>query len=147
MTATSSTQASPLSEVKSRFGDKAKLVAEVQALATEALWLDRVNEDKGLARVSNAKLLRLHALLTRVQADFGDRAGLIGKILELQKRVADEGWKSRLERYPLPRLVDLHDASAKRAKREAAKPAVEKAPAKRVARTRKAKAKAAAAAA
>ena len=51
---------SPLNLVKERFGDKASLVAAVEKLATDDLWLDRVSEDKGLKRVSKAKLLHLH---------------------------------------------------------------------------------------
>ena len=43
----------PFQQVKANFGDKAKLVSSVQSLATEALWLDRVNPAKGLAQVSN----------------------------------------------------------------------------------------------
>ena len=56
---------SPLQQVKGNFGDKAKLISAVQALATDALWLDRVNKDKGLAKISNSKLIRLHAALSR----------------------------------------------------------------------------------
>jgi hypothetical protein len=58
----------PLALVKEKFGDKAKLVEAVQKLAADdALWLSRTNEDKGLAHVSNAKLLRLHATFSEVK--------------------------------------------------------------------------------
>lgn len=129
----------PLSLVKERFESKEKLVAAIEKLATKDLWLDRVNEDRGLARVSNAKLLRLHGALEDAAKRFGSRDKLIAAVLELEKRNKDEGYKKRLEGYPLPRLLDLHDAAAKRAKRPApAKPA---APAKKRARSRKAQAK------
>lgn len=99
---------SPLSEVKERFGDKAKLVAAVQALAKEDLWLDRLGDQKSLANVSNQKLLKLHDALSRAQKEFGTRAKLISAILEASKRSKDAGLRQRLERYPLPRLLDAH---------------------------------------
>ena len=134
----------PLAQVKDTFGSKEKLVEAVQKLATAELWLDRVSEDKGLARVSNAKLLRLHAALTDTKARFGTRDQLIAAICELEKRTADAGYKLRLAKYPLPRLLDLHGVAKKRADRVAAQPKTDAAPKKKVARSKKAKAKAAA---
>jgi hypothetical protein len=131
---------SPLQQVKGQFGDKAKLVGAVQALATESLWLDRVNADRGLSKVSNAKLLRLHAALSRAKQEFGSREKLVGAVLALVKRGTDAGYKSRLSGYPLPRLLDLHDSLSKRS---AAKAAPAPAPAARKASTKKAKQKAA----
>lgn len=137
---------SPLQAVKERFGDKEKLVAAVKELATEDLWLPIVNEVKGLERVSNAKLLRLHETLTRVKKDFGNRGKLIDSILTLGKRQKDAGLKGRLERLPTPRLVDMHASASRRSKgEEKTKAKATKAPAKKKkARTKKAKAKAAA---
>jgi hypothetical protein len=138
---------SPLQAVKERFGDKQKLVDAVKALATSELWLDRVNDVKGLAKVSNAKLLRLHTTLTNVKKEFGSRAKLIESILSLSKRDKDSGLRGALEGYPTPRLVDMQASVARKAKRSAAaaktaKPAAKKAK-KKVARSKKAKAKAA----
>ncbi len=143
---------SPLLQVKSSFGDKAKLVSAVQALATDALWLDRVNGEKGLAKVSNTKLLRLHAALSRAKEQFGSRDKLVGAVASLGKRAKDEGFKTRLAGYPVPRLLDLHDSLSKSSSRPsvgkaAAKSAAGKSPAgksaKSKARTKKAKLKAA----
>lgn len=136
---------SPIQQVKANFGDKAKLVSAVQALATESLWLDRVNPTKGLGRVSNTKLLRLHAALTRAKDQFGSREALVGAVLALGKRDKDEGYKARLSSYPVPRLLDLHDSLSKKSGSSPA--AKSEAKAKPKARTKKAKAKAAAAAA
>jgi hypothetical protein len=138
---------SPLQAVKERFGDKTKLVSAVQALATDDLWLPRVNEVKGLARVSNSKLLRLHDTLSRVKKDFGSRGKLIDAILTLGQRQKDTGLKSRLEGLATPRLVDLQASAARRAKvAEKAKAAAPKTAAKKTkkkkARSKKAKAKA-----
>lgn len=128
---------SPIQQVKTSFGEKAKLVSAVQALATESLWLDRVNPDKGLAKVSNTKLLRLHAALTRAKDQFGSRDALIGAVLTLGKRSKDDGYKARLAGYPVPRLLDLHDSLSKKS---APAPAA-KVEGKRKARTKKSKTK------
>jgi hypothetical protein len=152
-------KSSPLSTVKERFGDKEKLVSAVKALATDDLWLTsrhgdaenvRLNAAKGLARVSNAKLIRLHDTLTLVKKDFGSRAKLIESILSLSKRAQDAGMKSKLEKLPTPELVDLQGSASRRAKASEKKaksaPAKPKAPKKKKARSKKAKAKIAAAA-
>jgi hypothetical protein len=133
---------SPLQQVKGQFGDKAKLISAVQALTTDSLWLDRVNGNKGLAKVSNAKLLRLHAALSRAKQEFGSRDKLIGAVLELDKRGGDDGYKARLAGYPVPRLLDIHDSFGKKA-RPVKAVSGKAAEAKRKARTKKAKLKAA----
>lgn len=130
---------SPLLAVKERFGDKEKLVAEVEQLAESDLWFDRVNEVKGLGRISNAKLLRLHAVLTAASKEFGSRQKLVDTILELENRSKDAGLRSRLEGQALPRLMDTLRAARRRAKAKAAAPAAPKA--KKLARSRKAQAK------
>ena len=131
---------SPAGLVKGQFENKGKLVSAVQALATSALWLDRVSADKGLAKISNAKLLRLHTALSRAKEQFGSRDKLIGAVLSLGKRTGDEGYKSRLAGYPLPRLLDLHDSLTK-SSAKSSKPKLAKA--KAPARSKKAKQKAA----
>jgi hypothetical protein len=112
--------ASPLAIVKDKFGDKQKLVEAVKALATEELWLARTNADRGgdrgLEHVSNAKLLRLHGVLSHVKEKFGTRGKLIDALLEAEKRTKDAGLRKRYEAYPVPRLFDLYKATTKRAK-------------------------------
>jgi hypothetical protein len=107
-------QKSPSAVVKEKFGDKAKLVAALGPLTQDDLWLSRVNEKKGLGRVSNAKLLRLHRLLSEVKEKFGTRTKLVDAVCDLEKRAKDEGYKQRLLAYPVPRLYDLYRALAKR---------------------------------
>jgi hypothetical protein len=123
---------SPLASVKETFGDKKKLVEAVQKFTGEDLWLGRTSKDKGLDHVSNAKLLRLHATFSAVKEKFGTRAKLIDAIVVLEKRTKDEGYKSRLGAYPVPRLWDLFQSVDKRAKR------AEKAKAAPVAKAKKA---------
>jgi hypothetical protein len=104
----------PLALVKEKFGDKAKLVEALEKLTGEALWVSRTNKDKGLAHVSNAKLLRLHATFTTVKEKFGTREKLIDAILELEKRSKDTGLRQRLLGWPVPRLYDTYKSAAKR---------------------------------
>ena len=114
-------KSSPLAQVKDKFKDKDSLVSAVRALATEELWVGRLDADsckggKGLDNVSNRKLLRLHEALSGLKKDFGTRKGAIDAILKTEKREKDAGFRARLESYPTPRLLDHARASKKRAK-------------------------------
>jgi hypothetical protein len=107
--------ANPISTVKDKFGDKAKLVAELEKFTKDGdLWVSRLNASKGLAHVSNTKLLRLHATFTAVKAKFGSRAKLIDAIAEAEKRAKDDGFKTHLGAFPVPRLWDLYNSVTKR---------------------------------
>ena len=119
----------PLALVKEKFGDKAKLVAAVEKFTGDDLWVARTNKDKGLAHVSNAKLLRLHATFSEVKEKFGTREKLIDAILEQMKRTKDAGMRQRLVAWPVPRLYDAYKSAAKRLA-GAAKPAARTAAAK-----------------
>jgi hypothetical protein len=106
---------SPLAALKAKFESKEKLVAELEKFTkSDDLWVGRLNEKKGLAHVSNAKLLRLHATFTAVKEKFGTRAKLIDAIAEIEKRTKDEGFKTRLGNYPVPRLWDMYQSASKR---------------------------------
>lgn len=107
-------KSSPLAQVKDRFKDKDALVAAVKALATDELWLGRMNEDKGFGSVSNKKLLHLHDLLSDVKKNWGGRSGLVDSILKAENRAKDDGYRTRLQRQSTPRLVDLAKAAKKR---------------------------------
>ncbi len=128
----------PLALVKEKFGDKAKLVAAVEKFTGDDLWVARTNKDKGLAHVSNAKLLRLHATFSEVKEKFGTREKLIDAILEQMKSTKDAGMRQRLAAWPVPRLYDAYKSAAKRlagaakpaAKAEGAPKAAKKAAAK-----------------
>ncbi len=107
---------SPIQIVKAKFGDKGKLIAAIEAFTASDLWVSRTNKEKGLAHVSNAKLLRLHDIFTEVKETFGSRSKLIEAILELKKRVTDAAYRSNLAKYPVPRLHDMYKSESKRAK-------------------------------
>jgi hypothetical protein len=134
----------PIKAVKDKFGDKAKLVAELEKFTKDDdLWVSRLNANKGLAHVSNAKLLRLHQTFTTVKEKFGSRAKLIDAIADVAKRTKDAGYKARLGAYPVPRLWDMYQSLSKRAAAEkkaaaGAKPAAK--PAKKTAAKKKASA-------
>ncbi len=106
---------SPLSTVKERFGDdpkkaKQKLVAAVQKAAGKDLWLDRLNEAKGLAHVSNKKLLHLEQVFEKVTQEVGSRDKLIKEIAKLGGRAKDEDYKARLAEESTPTLWDRFQA-------------------------------------
>ncbi|MDP9035791.1 MAG: hypothetical protein M3O50_13400 [Myxococcota bacterium] len=110
-------KSSPLALVKEKFGDKKKLVEAVEKFTNDDLWVARTNKAKGLAHVSNAKLLRLQATFAAVKEKFGTREKLVEAILDLQKRSQDAGFRQRLLSWPVPRLYDAYQSTAKRMKR------------------------------
>jgi len=103
---------SPLQQAKELFGKddrveaKQALVAAVKGLAKEIGTFSKVNEDKGVERVSNRKLLHLHDVFSAVKSEFSNKEGLVNAILKAENRVKDDGFKARLESYPIPRLWD-----------------------------------------
>ena len=106
----------PLAAITEKFESKAKLVAELEKIAKDDdLWVSRLNANKGLAHVSNAKLLKLHTTFAAVKAKFGTRAKMIDAIAEFEKRAKDDGYKARLGAFPVPRLWDMYCSAAKRA--------------------------------
>jgi hypothetical protein len=74
------------------------------------VWLDRLNESKGLERVSNKKLLRLERVLGAVAAEVGSRDKLITAIAEAQGRKGDDAYKARLGEESTPALWDRYQA-------------------------------------
>ena len=133
---------SPLALVKEKFTDKKSLVTAVQKFSGEELWVAKTSKNKGLAHVSNAKLLRLHQTFSQVKEKFGTRFKLIDAIIALESRAKDEGYRSRLLAFPVPRLWDMYKSAEKR---KGAATTAAKAPAEKAAAP-KAKAKTAAAA-
>jgi hypothetical protein len=107
---------SPLALAKEKFGDKKKLVEAVEKFTGEELWLGRTNKGKGLSHVSNAKLLRLHDTFSQVKEKFATRFKLVDAIVALEKRAKDEGYRTRLLGYPVPRLWDMYRSADKRDK-------------------------------
>jgi len=106
---------SPLSIVKARFGDdpkkaKEKLVAAVKKAAGKDLWLDRLNEEKGLQHVSNRKLLHLEQVLEAVGKEVGSRDKLIGEIAKRQGRSKDKDYLTRLGEESTPSLWDRYQS-------------------------------------
>ncbi|MGH7269191.1 MAG: hypothetical protein ACREJ3_02070 [Polyangiaceae bacterium] len=108
-------KSTPLAIVKDKFGEKAKLVEAIEKLTEGTLWVARTNKDKGLAHVSNAKLLRLFATFTEVKEKFGTREKLVDALLDLEKRSKDTGLRQRFSAWPVPRLYDAYKSAKKRA--------------------------------
>jgi len=104
----------PAQIVKEKFGEKAKLVEAVQQFVGNELWVNKLNESKGLAHVSNAKLLRLLEVFTTVKGKFGSRQKLVDAILEAEKRTKDTAYASRYAEWPVARLFDHLNSVTKR---------------------------------
>jgi hypothetical protein len=105
--------ATPGKTVKDRFGDKKKLVEALKPFLGADLWVSRENSDKGLGRISNAKLVRLFDTFSAVQSKWGTRAKLIDAILDAEGRAKDDGYKARIETWPVPRLYDKWKSASK----------------------------------
>ena len=106
---------SPLSIVKARFGDdpkkaKEQLIEAVKKVAGKDLWLDRLNEKKGLQQVSNRKLLHLEQLFGTMAKEVGSRDKLIAEIAKLKGRPKDEDYKTRLAEESTPSLWDRYQS-------------------------------------
>ena len=105
----------PLAEIKERFGSKEKLVKELKAMFDKGdLFENRLNPDKGLLRVSNAKLLALYDLGTEIKERFSTRAKMTEDLLKMMKREKDEQFRAKLESWGLPRLWDYYKSVAKK---------------------------------
>jgi hypothetical protein len=105
---------SPLAEVKERFGSKENLVKELKELFDKGNFFeDMLNPDKGLAHVSNVKLLKLHKVAAEVKDRFTTRANLVDDLLKTLKREKDEGLKERFSKWSLPRLWDYYTSTTK----------------------------------
>lgn len=112
---------SPLAQVKALAGSKKDLVEKVRALATDKFWVDRTAGANALNRLSNAKLIRLHTVLTEAGKRFGSRAEIIEAVAKAEGHGKDGDYKKSLEKHPLPRLLDQLQSAERRAKRAAAK--------------------------
>ena len=107
----------PLAEVKERFESKENLIKTIGKLtAKNDLLVDRFSE-KGLEHVSNAKLLRLHDLVTEVSEQFKNREALVDAYLELRGHGKDEPYKQKVMGYPLGKLYDMYKVARRTSER------------------------------
>jgi len=85
---------------------KTKLVEAVRSVADAGdLWVDRLNEDKGLEHVSNKKLLRLLETFEAVKG-FGGRDKVIAAIVAGEGRDKDKFYKAHFAEWSTKRLWD-----------------------------------------
>ena len=106
---------SPLAQVNERFGSKENLVKELKELFDKGNFFeDMLNPDKGLAHVSNTKLLKLHKVATEVRERFSTRANLVEDLLKTMGREKDKDLKESFDKWSLPRLWDHYLSEVKR---------------------------------
>ena len=109
----------PLEEVNDNFGGKDKLVEKLVGL----LESDEPKEElrKRLLAVANKKLLRLHTIASLVKEKYGSREKLLEQLATSTGRAKDKDYKTRLETFTTPRLVDAAKVAERRSKSAAAK--------------------------
>ena len=105
---------SPLEEVNDKFGGKDKLVEKLVGL----LESDEPKEElrKRLLAVANKKLLRLHGVASLVKEKYGSREKLLEQLAGSTGRAKDKDYKTRLETFTTPRLVDAAKVAERRSK-------------------------------
>ena len=110
---------SPLEEVNDKFGGKDKLVEKLVGL----LESDEPKEElrKKLLAVANKKLLRLHGVASLVKEKYGSRDKLLEQLATSTGRAKDKDYRTRLETFTTPRLVDAVKIAERRSKGPAAK--------------------------
>src|SRR5262249_25104300 len=113
----------PLARARAGFGSKNDLIEKIKGMATDELWLPRINKDRSWSSISNAKLLRLHAILTDAKQRFGSRDKLIEAIVAAEGRAKDTDYRKHFAPWPLPRLMDALRSAEHRNKLRAAKAA------------------------
>jgi hypothetical protein len=105
----------PLAEIKERFESKEKLIKELKIMFDKGdLFTERLNPDKGLSSVANAKLLKLYDTAEEVKQRFTTRAKLTEDLLKLLNRSKDKDLKAKFDKWGLPRLWDYYKSTAKK---------------------------------
>ncbi len=108
----------PLQRVRETFGSKAELVEAVADLLEPAEGESAEDFRSRLRRVSNAKLLHLHAVGTKVK-ELGGKDALVKKIAELKGQPKDLPYLDALGRKSLGTLLDLYGSLSRKAARSA----------------------------
>lgn len=113
-------KASPLQQVRERFGSKEELAKQLYG-KLERIYEGETDEEyeRRIRTTSNIKLLRLHSVVEEVESRFGGKSGLVDAIVKLRagEHKPDEQYRGKLETYQQTRLLDLHRSLERRAKR------------------------------
>lgn len=116
---------SPLEEVNDKFGGKDKLVEKLVGLLESDEPKDELR--KRLLGVANKKLLRLHGVASLVKEKYGSREKLLEQLVGATNRAKDKDYRTRLENFTTPRLVDAVTVAERRTKSTATKGRAQKA--------------------
>ena len=112
--------AGPAVKVKAKYGSKESLIKEVKKIFDKAdIFIDRLNPDKGLERVSNRKLMRLFEMASEVKEKFGSRKALIDEYVKLASKENVQNIKEKLSGLTLGKLLDLYHQAVRRGKKAA----------------------------
>src|SRR5437867_2780543 len=113
---TQSTSPNPLARVKQEFGGKDKLVDKIVGLVDAG---DEPKDElrKRLLGTANSKLIRLHVVATKVKAQ-GGHDKLVAATAASLGCAKDKDYVEKLSSFSDARLVDILQASEKRAQRK-----------------------------
>jgi hypothetical protein len=116
---------SPLEEVNDTFGGKDKLVDKLVGLLESDEPKDELR--KRLLAVANKKLLRLHGVASLVKEKYGSREKLLEQLVGSTGHAKDKDYRTRLDSWTTPRLVDAAKVADRRTKSAATKGRAQKA--------------------
>ncbi|MBI3074573.1 MAG: hypothetical protein HYY84_20865 [Deltaproteobacteria bacterium] len=103
----------PVQIVRERFGSKEKLVGELVGTLERPEGESDEDFKARLLRVTNAQLLRLHAVETRVREQFGSKEKLADAVYaQRRKGKADKDFRARLSGLRNAQLLDKFLAAA-----------------------------------
>ena len=105
----------PLAKLKAVYESKESLVGNLVGTLRTADE-DEAALKQRLLKASNAQLLRLATTVDKVKKQYGGRQQLIDAVSKAMNKAKDKDFMSKLASFPLPRLLDLASAAARRAK-------------------------------
>lgn len=109
---------SPLQKVRADFGSKEELARKLLSSLDRPEGESEAEFQARILTASNRKLLRLHRAEERVSKDFGSKDALVARIVELKfGGRGDDAYRTKIAGFAKTRLLDLHDALARRAAR------------------------------
>ena len=106
----------PLAEVKAKFGSREELVKIVVGEIERPEGMSDDDFKEKMSKVSNRKLLKLHAAHEDVTKRFGSKAGLVDAIIAIvNKGKVDNVYRNKLLTMREAQLLDLHRGLSKKA--------------------------------
>lgn len=105
----------PLAEVKAKFGSRDELVKIVMGEIERPEGMSDKDFEAKMSKVSNRKLLKLHAAHEDVTRRFGSKEGLVDAIIGIvNKGKVDHVYRNKLMTMREAQLLDIHQGLSKK---------------------------------